>query len=96
LVLWAVEILQSAPGNRPDFFLSRKNFFRHYNKHLVDRACSFRIGEYRSLRLRLCSTEKKYSANIPISEPHARSITVLCIFKAKCIKWPDPEKGLFM
>jgi hypothetical protein len=38
-------ILQSVPGYRTCFFLV-EIFFSHYNKHLIDRACSFPIGGY--------------------------------------------------
>jgi hypothetical protein len=69
-----------------DWFVSKlkTNFFRRYDKHLIDRACSVRIGGYWSCtflpfyepRLRLGPYKhKKYSTNIPLSVPHALSIT---------------------
>jgi hypothetical protein len=61
--------------------------FRHSNKHLIDQACSVRIGGYLSCTF-LCvvmdlayssvhTTQKTISTNILLSGPHARSITTI-------------------
>jgi hypothetical protein len=44
LIIWQVGPYENGAGNLitglVDYFLSQKIFLRHYNKHLIDRACS--------------------------------------------------------